>query len=98
MKGKYQMRAVVNFVVEADNRAAAHIVAVDALTAAELDGFDLDSLSVSGPIRPGDFAAPALRTLVTNSVAPGTYASPDGPIVVTPREGTSESTDYLARP
>jgi len=47
MKGKYKMRAVVTFVVEADNRAAAHIVAVDALTAAELGGFDLANIDVS---------------------------------------------------
>jgi len=57
MKGKYKVRAVVTFTVEADNRAAAHIVAVDALTAAELDGFDLANLDIVGSTTTGDRAA-----------------------------------------
>jgi len=74
MKGKYQIQAVVNFVAEADNRAAAHIVAVDALTAAGLDGFDLSSLNVSGLITTGGRGVSAPRVTGT----------PDGTIVYPP--------------
>jgi len=83
MRGKYQIQAVVNFVVEADNRAAAHIVAVDALTAAELDGFDLGKLDVGGLI------ADRPQSVTFMAMVDG------APRVV---DGASESTDYLARP
>jgi hypothetical protein len=94
MRGKYQIRAVVNFVVEADNRAAAHIVAVDALTAAELDGFDLDNLGVGGLITTGERPAPNSLAASAASLVEA-WNSPIPPRVV---DGTSESTDYLARP
>jgi len=85
MKGKYEMRAVVTFVVEADNRAAAHIVAVDALTAAELDGFDLADMGVAGDpavtdARPQSvtFVPPASEVRVNPQVAGWIASQPDG--------------------
>ena len=134
---KYLMNAIINFEVEADSRAEAHIEAANRLIESDLSGFDLAKLTVSGSIDAGAARPPAsdirlqstarpllagteigrftadrdgwydigtnpprylgpimdpptttsARTLATNSVAPGTYASPDGPIAVTPATG-----------
>ena len=54
---KYGVTASISFTVDADSRAEAHAEAANRLIEADLSGFDLGRLIVSGPIRPTDYAA-----------------------------------------
>lgn len=54
---KYRIKADLNFEVEADSRAGAYVAAADKLSEAQLPGFDLATLNVSGPVKAGDAAA-----------------------------------------
>lgn len=72
---KYLVHAVIDFAVDADSRAEAHVEAANRLIEADLAGFDLASLGISGPIKPSDHAARDLSLNVEPSLFPASAPS-----------------------
>lgn len=89
---KYRVNVVIEFDVEADHRAAAHIALVDALSLAELSGFDL--VKVNKVARAG---APVQVHSWSLNVEPSVFpVGSDGAPHVTDRR--EMSTDFPGKP
>jgi hypothetical protein len=103
---KYLINAVVDFEVEADSRAAAHVAAVDKLSEAQLPGFDLAQLNIAGSIDTTGRVGPAVdrREVVPHALSldarPGPYGEVTDvtPYVVYPPAGDPNSPAYAPMP